>query len=273
MLDLGFPAWLRRALAAPAVALFAAFWLLPMAALGRASAQHGLHGYVQILVNPQYLRSLGITVLLAGTVTAAALALSLVAGLFLARHVFRGRRLLMAMLTLPLAFPGVVVGFMVIMLGGRMGLVAQIGMALFGQRWVFAYSLAGLFVGYLYFSIPRVILTVTAGAQGLDTRIEEAARSLGASPWQVLCDVTLPALAPALIASGALCFATAVGAFGTAFTLATDIDVLPMDIYTAFTLNADLPTAATWSLILGAVTWLVLWWGEGAGGAAAAPGA
>ncbi len=265
--------WRRRALAAPAAALFAAFWLLPMAALGRASAQRGLVGYLHILGNAQYLRSLWVTVLLAGAVTAAALALSLVAGLFLARHDFPGRRLLMAMLTLPLAFPGVVVGFMVIMLGGRMGLAAQIGMALFGHRWVFAYSMGGLFVGYLYFSIPRVILTVTAAAQGLDASVEEAARSLGASPWRVLRDVTLPALAPALVASGALCFATAVGAFGTAFTLATDIDVLPMDIYTAFTLNADLPTAATWSLVLGAVTWVVLWWGESAGGATAAPGA
>ena len=70
--------------------------------------------------------------------------------------------------------------------------------------------------------------------------------------------MTLPALAPALIASGAMCFATSVGAFGTAFTLATDIDVLPMTIYTEFTLNANVATAAALSVVLGVVTWAVL---------------
>jgi putative spermidine/putrescine transport system permease protein len=68
----------------------------------------------------------------------------------------------------------------------------------------------------------------------------------------------LPALSPGLIAAGAVCFATAMGAFGTAFTLATDIDVLPMTIYTEFTLNANMVTAAGLSIVLGLVTWLVL---------------
>ena len=104
--------------------------------------------------------------------------------------------------------------------------------------------MAGLFVGYLYFSIPRVILTVMAAAEKLDISLEEAARSLGATPWRVIRDVILPALKPGLIASSAICFATSMGAFGTAFTLATNIDVLPMTIYTEFTLNANIAGAA-----------------------------
>ena len=79
-----------------------------------------------------------------------------------------------------------------------------------------------------------------------------------ASRWQVIRDVIVPALKPALIASGAICFATAMGAFGTAFTLATDIDVLPMTIYTEFTLNANIATAAALSIMLGIVTWVAL---------------
>ena len=63
---------------------------------------------------------------------------------------------------------------------------------------------------------------------------------------------------PALVSSGAICFATSMGAFGTAFTLATDIEVLPMTIYTEFTLRANIAMAAALSLVLGAVTWLVL---------------
>ncbi len=272
MQDLTFPNALRRTMLAPAAAIFVAFWLLPMVTLARLSAAGGVRGYFTILGSARYLDSLLVTLALAACVTIAALILSLVAGLFLARNDFPGRDTLIAMLTLPLAFPGVVVGFMVIMLAGRQGLTATLTDALFGHRIVFAYSLAGLFLGYLYFSIPRVILTLMAAAEELDPSLEEAARALGATPWQILRDVVLPALTPALKAAAALCFATAVGAFGTAFTLATDIDVLPMEIYTAFTLNADVPTAATLSLILGGVTWLVLLWSDSLGNATVATG-
>jgi putative spermidine/putrescine transport system permease protein len=147
---------------------------------------------------------------------------------------------------------------MVIMLAGRQGLIGDIVFRLSGSRLVFAYSMAGLFMGYLYFSIPRVILTVIAAAEKLDPALEEAARSLGARRWRVVRDVIIPGLRPALISSGAICFATSMGAFGTAFTLATNIDVLPMTIYTEFTLNANFAMAASLSLVLGLITWLVL---------------
>ena len=115
-----------------------------------------------------------------------------------------------------------------------------------------------LFLGYLYFSIPRVILTIMAAVAKLDPRLEEAARSLGAGPWAVHRDVILPALVPAFVASGAIAFATAMGAFGTAFTLATNVDVLAMLIYTEFTLAADLAMAAALSVGLGLVAWAIL---------------
>ena len=79
-------------------------------------------------------------------------------------------------------------------------------------------------------------------------------------------DVILPALAPAFIASGAIFFATAMGAFGTAFTLATNIDVLPMLIYTEFTLSANIAMAAALSVGLGLVAWAVLAHGALVGG-------
>ena len=62
----------------------------------------------------------------------------------------------------------------------------------------------------------------------------------------------------AFISAGAICFATAMGAFGTAFTLASRINVLPMVIYTEFTLQANIAAAAALSFVLGAVTWIAL---------------
>ena len=110
-----------------------------------------------------------------------------------------------------------------------------------------------------------------AAAEKLDPALEEAARSLGATPAHVLGDVILPALrCPRFIASGAICFATAMGAFGTAFTLATHIDVLPMVIYTEFTLNANIAMAAALSIVLGSITWLALALARTFGGASVA---
>jgi putative spermidine/putrescine transport system permease protein len=244
----------------PLAVVTAAFFLLPMTRLFITGAEgpQGLAGYLAILTEPRYRSTLINTVLLAAATTAATLIVATIAGLFLQRHRFPGRAVLVAMLTFPLAFPGVVVGFMIILLAGRQGLVGDLSNRLVGQKFVFAYSIYGLFLGYLYFSIPRVILTIMAAVQKLDTGLEEAARSLGASPWAVQRDVVLPALAPAFVASGAICFATAMGAFGTAFTLATNIDVLPMLIYTEFTLAANFATSAALSVGLGVITWFIL---------------
>jgi putative spermidine/putrescine transport system permease protein len=269
--DITFPLRWRIALIAPALAVFIAFWLLPMTALVQVSADgHLLQTYGAMLANTRYMKSLFATVVLSAAVTATTLALSVISGLLLARREFPGKRTLLALLTFPLAFPGVVVGFMVIMLAGRQGLIGALSLKLTGDKWVFAYSMTGLFVGYLYFSIPRVIVTVMASATKLDASLEEAARSLGASPWRIMRDIVLPALSPGLIAAGAVCFATAMGAFGTAFTLATDIDVLPMTIYTEFTLNANMVTAAGLSIVLGIVTWIVLYVARSVSGSAVA---
>lgn len=255
-------------LLAPVLIFFAVFFLLPMGKLFLlgGSGELGWMAYAEVLTNAHYLESMVATLLVAVATTVATLIISGISGVFLQRNDFPGRSLLTSMLTLPLAFPGVVVGFMIIMLAGRQGLVGQITEALGGGKLVFAYSMFGLFLGYLYFSIPRTIVTIMAAAEKMDPRLEEAARSLGASNWRVVRDVIVPALKPALISSGAICFATAVSAFGTAFTLATRINVMPMVIYTEFTLSANMAMAAALSFFLGAITWLVLAIARSAGG-------
>lgn len=240
----------------PLLVFSLAFLALPLVRLFLASGEGdaGWAVYLDILRKPRYINTLVLTVLVSLATTFAALVVSTTAGMFLLRNQFRGRGVLLSVLTLPLAFPGVVIGFLIILLGGRQGLVNQ----LTPGHVVFAYSVVGLFLGYLYFSIPRVLLTVMAAAEKLDPALEEAARTMGASPFRVVMDVIIPGLMPALIASGAIAFATAMGAFGTAFTLATDIDVIPMVIYTEFTLSANIAIAAALSIVLGLVTWVLL---------------
>lgn len=246
----------------PALVIFCAFWLLPFSRLimmgAEADPSSGISAYLTILTHRQYLISLATTVGLSLVVSLVAVAIAGVAGFFLARQRFFGKAVLVAILTFPLAFPGVVVGFLVIMLGGRQGALAQTSLWLFGERWMFAYSLAGLFIGYLYFSIPRVITTVMAACDNLDQSLEEAARSLGANTWQVTKDVIIPGIAPALLSTGAICFATSMGAFGTAFTLGTRLSILPLNIYGEFTNYANFAMAAALSVVLGVITWMAL---------------
>jgi putative spermidine/putrescine transport system permease protein len=248
-------AGVRAACLAPAAAVFLAFWLLPMVRLAALPAARGWTSYFAVLTEPRYLASLAQTVLLSLAVTFASTALAAAVGLHLGRVRFAGRRLLLSVLTLPLSFPGVIVGFFVILIGGRQGPFASLTEALVGERITFAYGVAGLFLGYLYFSLPRAIATLTAAAEGLDTELEGAARSLGASGWQVARDVWLPALWPTMLAVGAIVFATAMGAFGTAFTLASRFEVLPITIYNEFTNYANFALAASLSIALGLVTW------------------
>ncbi|MDY0768502.1 MULTISPECIES: ABC transporter permease [Serratia] len=243
----------------PVLTVFCAFWLLPFASLAVMGMQPDSsthrNAYLAVLTQPQYLQSLINTLLLSAAVAIAAVSISAIVACFIARHTFPGKGLLLSLLTFPLALPGVVVGFLIIMLAGRQGLFSQLGLALAGERWSFAYGMTGLFLGYLYFSIPRVIMTLVAACEKLDHSLEEAARSLGARQWRIIRDVLIPALSPALISSAAICFATSMGAFGTAFTLGTDLQVLPLTIYGEFTSYANFATAAALSVVMGLVTW------------------
>jgi putative spermidine/putrescine transport system permease protein len=244
--------------AAPAAALFAAFWLLPMARLAALPASKGAATYLAVLTEPRYLTSLVQTALLSASVTLVSLLLASAVGLYLGRNSFPGKRLLLSILTLPLAFPGVVIGFFVILLGGRQSALADWSAALTGTPLTFAYGPIGLFVAYAYFSLPRATAAFSAAAEAMGDELEDAARSLGASSFRVALDVWLPALTPTAVACGAMLFATAMGAFGTAFTLSSRFEVLPITIYNEFTNYANFALAASLSIALGLITWLFL---------------
>jgi putative spermidine/putrescine transport system permease protein len=237
-------------------------------ALMGLGGRDGGSAYWAVITHAQYWRSMVNTVLLSLAATLATLIVALPVGRFLAWHPrFPGRGMLVGLLMFPLAFPGVVVGFLVILLAGRQGLAATVTRWLTGDTLVFAYGMGGLFMGYLYFSLPRTIGMIAAAAEQIDGGLLEAARTLGAGTWRRFADVELPALAPALVGAGAMCFATSMGAFGTVFTLGTQIDVLPVTIYNEFTNYANIPVAAALSVVLGLVTWAVLYAAHSVAGA------
>jgi putative spermidine/putrescine transport system permease protein len=112
----------------PSLAVFAAFFLIPLTrlALTSASGPSGFNLYLLSLTHPRYLLTLVNTIVLSIVVTLVTLIISGFTGVFLTRNQFPGKSLIVSLLTFPLAFPGVVVGFMIILLVGRQGLIGDV---------------------------------------------------------------------------------------------------------------------------------------------------
>ncbi len=214
-----------------------------------------LERFFTVMTDQGYIRSLVITTILAIGSTALALLLCVPAAIYIERQDTRSTRIVATALSIPLSLPGIVIGFFVILIFGTQGLMPVTFNAILGSPiGRIAYTFSGLMLGYLYFNIPRVILTVRGAVGGLSTEVIEAARTLGASPLYVYRRVILPELRPAIASASALALATAYGAFGTAATLSRGFRVVPLDIAAAFTEKFQPELAATLSVLLALIT-------------------
>ena len=194
-------------------------------------------------------------------VSLAAAALSLVFGvptaLVLARSRFPGRSIVRSLALLPLVLPPVVAGVGLLAAFGRRGVLGR-GLAAIGIRLPF--TTAGAILASAFVATPLLILTVEAGVRALDRRTEDAAETLGASRWYVLRRVTLPALAPQIVAGLVVAWARALGEFGATITFAGNIrgrtQTLPLAVFEA--MQTDPGAAILMSLMLVALSLVAL---------------
>lgn len=250
--------WGVPLLAMVAVLLIGPLVVLAVRSTGSAEG-FTLARYAEALTNPQYIESFLVTTALAVGSTVLALVICIPAALYMERTKSRATRTVAVALTIPLSLPGIVIGFFVILLFGTQGLVPTVSGSLFGSPvGQIAYTFTGLLLGYLYFNIPRVILTIRGAVATLSTEAIDAARTLGASPLYVYRRVILPTLRPAIASAAALALATAYGAFGTAATLSRGFRVVPLDIASSFTERFDPELAATLSVLLAIITTSIL---------------
>jgi molybdate transport system permease protein len=192
----------------------------------------------------------------------AATALSVVFGVplawLLARVDFRGRGLVRALSTLSMVLPPVVGGVALFASFGRRGLFGQYLDEWFGIRLPF--TTAGVVVAQTFVAMPFLVLTVEAALRQFDHRVEDAARTLGATRWYVFSRVTLPGIRPALIAGAVLAWARALGEFGATITFAGNFpgttQTMPLATYLA--LETDPGEAIVIALVLISVSLLVL---------------
>ncbi len=211
-----------------------------------------------VLTEPSVRTALGLSLQVSLWALLLSVGLGLPIAWLLARVDFPGRRLVRALVTLPMVVPPVVGGVALLVAFGRRGLVGQ-----HLDRWFdvqLAYTTTAAVLAATFVSLPFFVVTVEAALRSADRRYEDAARTLGASPGFVLRHVTLPSVRSALGAGAALAWARALGEFGATITFAGSFEgrtqTMPLAINVA--LDADVEAAILLSLVLLAVSVAVL---------------
>ncbi len=238
----------------PLVTVLFAFLLWPLALLVFASADGTgfFANYSAIFREPFYREAFMHSLLLSTAVAAAATLLCLPSAWLLARYEFRGKRWLRAGFTLPMSLSGIMVGFLAVIMLGRVGFVPRLAEVLIGRPLLggAAYQLHGLIIAYLYFEIPRGILTLETSLRKFNPQLELAARSLGATRMQRFFRIVLPLIWPALLATFGVTFSVSLGAFGVALILSRRFSVLPLELFHQFTAMFNRPLASAMAITL-----------------------
>ena len=216
--------------------------------------------YLSLFVRKLYRESLGTSLALSASTAVLGTLIGIPLSYFVHRTGGRAKGILLALTAVPLTLSGLVVGFAFIVLLGTSGFITLLLKNFLGINPLefssFLFTWRGLVVAYLYFLIPRMILTMTAAWSNANWSLAEAAASLGASPFTILVRVLFPMLAPAILAGSSLLFAVSMGAFGTAFALTgVAVKILPLVIYTHVSdLSADIARADALAIVLTLVT-------------------
>jgi molybdate transport system permease protein len=210
------------------------------------------------LAEPGVLTALRLSVQTATLATLLCLALGVPLAWLLARVEFPGRRLVRALVTVPLVLPPVVGGIALLLVFGRKGILGGWLDTAFGITLPF--TTTGVVLAESFVAMPFLIIAIEGALRGADTRYEEAAATLGASRWTTFTHVTLPLVAPGVAAGAMLCWARALGEFGATITFAGNYpgrtQTMPLAVYLA--LENDLNAAIVLSLILLAVSVAIL---------------
>jgi molybdate transport system permease protein len=146
-----------------------------------------------------------------------------------------GRFVLDAFVHLPLVLPPVVVGYVLLLLFGIRGPIGHWLNAQFGVRLVF--SSAGAALATAVMTFPLLVRSIRVSLEGVERGLEDAARSLGAGPWDRFFTITLPLMLPGILAGSVTAFAAGLGEFGAVITFVSNIPgetrTLPLALYTA----------------------------------------
>lgn len=237
--------------------------LLPALNVVFQSFRGGWSGLVAAYGNSEFATALLLTLGVAGLVLPINIVFGLCAAWTIARHRFPGRTLLISILDLPFSISPVVVGLMLILLYGNRGWLGGVLQAI-GWKVIFAWP--GIVLATAFATLPFIAKEVIPILEEIGTEQEEAARTLGASEWQIFWRVTLPNLRWGLVYGVILTNARAMGEFGAVSVVSGNIahktqtlSIYVEDAYKQYQTQAAFAAALVLAL-LGLLTLLVQEW-------------
>ena len=233
-----------------------AFLVLPLAGLV-VRAPWGRLG--SVLSGSDALQALSLSLWTASVATGIAVVIGVPMAWVLARSSFPGKRLLRALVTLPLVLPPVVGGVALLLAFGRTGFLGRYLDSWFGLT--IPFSPLAVVMAETFVAMPFLIITVEGALRSADQGFEEAAVTLGATRMTVFRRVTVPLIAPSLGAGAVLCWARALGEFGATITFAGSFpgrtETMPIAVYYALENDPDAAIALSLVLLLVSVAVLV----------------
>lgn len=248
----------RRGVLSPALWIPAGLALallgLPLVALIVRAPWAQLPG---LLAQPTVSSALALSLTTGLTSTLLALVLGIPLALVLARSAnwpAVPRRLLRALVTVPLVLPPVVGGVALLLLLGRRGLIGQF------LPFQLPFTTAAVVIAQVFVAMPFLVLAVEGALRASDRRFELAAATLGASRFTIFRRITLPLIAPGVAAGALLCFCRALGEFGATITFAGSFPGITqtLPIATYLQLQTDPDAAIALSLVLMLISVAVL---------------
>lgn len=171
--------------------------------------------------SPAELTAIGLSLKVATVAALASLPFGIALGWLLARRDFFGKSLLDALVYLPLVLPPVVVGYALLVLFGNNGAIGAPLREYFGIGFAFRWTGAALASAIMGF--PLMVRSIRLSIEAADCKLEQAAATLGATPWRVFLGITLPLAWPGILAGLVLAFAKALGEFGATITFVSSI--------------------------------------------------
>ncbi|OWK32596.1 molybdate ABC transporter permease subunit [Sphingomonas mucosissima] len=176
-----------------------------------------------------------LSLLIGGVATAGTLPVAFALAWLLARGRFPGKLLLDGLVHLPLVVPPVVTGWLLLIAFAPAGPLGMLLERWFGVSILFRWT--GAAVAAAMMALPLMVRAIRLSIEGVDQRLEQAARTLGAGPWRTFATITLPLALPGVLAAAMLGFARSLGEFGATITFVSNVpgetQTLPLAIYAA----------------------------------------
>ena len=226
------------------------------------------------LGQPLVLEALRLSLVTSAATTLLVMVLGLPTAWLLATQEFRGKRVLQALVEIPIVLPPTVAGVGLLLAFGRAGLA---GGALRAIGIEIPFTTLAVVLAQLFVATPFFISAVTGGFAAVERRHLDAAATLGATPLYGFVRVLLPLALPSVLAGAAMSWARALGEFGATITFAGNLpgttQTMPLAVYTA--LQSDLDAAVALSVLLVVLSFAILLglrfapWGASVGGAGA----